>query len=81
MNTQINIRLPEKTLICAQRYIEKHGFNTMQDFIKELLRERLFDEPKISKEELTLVKKLLEVSEKKNLFGTEAELFSKLKGK
>jgi Arc/MetJ-type ribon-helix-helix transcriptional regulator len=78
MNTQINIRLPEKMLVSAQTYVEKHGFNTVQDLIKELMREKLFEEPAISKEELTLVKKLIEASEKKNLYGTEAELFKKL---
>jgi Arc/MetJ-type ribon-helix-helix transcriptional regulator len=79
MNTQINVRLPEKMLVSAQTYVEKHGFNTVQDFIKELMREKLFEEPAISKEELTLVKKLIEASEKKNLYGTEAELFNKLR--
>lgn len=79
MNTQINLRLPEKMLVSAQTYIEKHGFNTLQDFIKELMREKLFEKPAISKEELTLVKQLIEVSEKKNLYGTEAELFNKLR--
>jgi len=79
MNTQINVRLPEKMLVSAQTYVEKHGFNTVQDFIKELMREKLFEEPTISKEELTLVKKLIEASEKKNLYGTEAELFNKLR--
>lgn len=79
MNTQINVRLPEKTLVSAQAYVEKHGFNTVQDLIKELMREKLFEEPMISKKELTLVKKLVEASEKKDLYGTEAELFKKLR--
>lgn len=78
MNTQINIRLPEKILISAKSYAEEHGFGTIQDFIKETVREKLFDEPEITKEELDLVKKLVEVSEKKNLYGTEEELFKKL---
>ncbi len=50
MNTQINVRLPERMLVSAQTYVEKHGFNTVQDFIKELMREKLFEEPVISKE-------------------------------
>jgi len=79
MNTQINIRLPQKILISAESYCEEHGFGTIQDFIKETVREKLFDEPEISKEELNLVKKLVEVSEKKNLYGTEKELFKKLR--
>ena len=46
--------------------------------MKETIREKLFGEPEISKEELALVKKLVNVSEKKNLYGTEEELFTKL---
>ena len=79
MNTQINLRLPEKVLTSAASYAEKHGYATIQEFIKETLREKLFEEPKISKAELALVKKLAEVSEKKNLYGTEEELFKKLR--
>ena len=79
MSTQINVRLPEKMLVSAQTYVEKHGFNTVQDFIKELMREKLFEEEGISKKELTLVKKLIQASEKKNLYGTEAELFTRLR--
>lgn len=81
MNTQINLRLPEKILNSARTYSEEHGFSTIQDFIKEALREKLFDEPEISKEELALVRKLAKASEKKNLYGTEEELFKKLRRK
>ena len=78
MNMQINIRLPENIVASAKAYSEEHGYGNIQEFIKETIRERLFDEPEISKEELVLVKKLVEVSEKKNLYGTEEELFKKL---
>lgn len=81
MNTQINLRLPEKIITLARSYSDEHGFNTIQDFIKETIREKLFDEPEISKEELALVKKLVEVTEKKNLYGTEEDLFKKLRRK
>lgn len=81
MNTQINLRLPEKLLVSARTYASKHGFGTMQEFIKELMRERLFEEPMVSKKELALVKRLIEVSEKKDLYGTEAQLFKKLRRK
>ena len=52
MNTQINIRLPSKLLASARSYAEEHGFGTVQEFMKETIREKLFDEPEISKEEL-----------------------------
>ena len=79
MNAQINLRLPEKMLITAQTYSKENGYGTIQEFIKETLREKLFDENIITKKELVLVKKLLEISEKKNLFKTEEELFKKLR--
>ena len=79
MNTQINLRLPEKLLATANSYAEKNGFGSIQEFIKDALREKLFDEPKISKAELALVKRLVEANEKKNLYGTEEELFKKLR--
>ena len=37
------------------------------------------NEPEISKEELIFIRKLVEVSEKKNLYGIEEELFKKLR--
>lgn len=79
MNTQINLRMPEKLLTSVRSYSDEHGFGSVQDFITETIREKLFDEPEITREELELVKKLAEVSEKKNLYGTEKELFSKLR--
>lgn len=81
MNTQINLRLPENLITSVRDYSEEHGFSSIQDFIKETIREKLFDEPEITKEELELVKKLVEVSEKKKLYGTEKELFRKLRRK
>ena len=79
MNMQINLRMPQKLLSSVKSYSNEHGFGSVQDFIKETIREKLFDEPEISKEELELVKKLVELSEKKKLYGTEKELFDKLR--
>ncbi len=79
MNTQINLRMPQKLLSSVKSYSDEHGYGSVQDFIKETVREKLFDEPEISKEELALVKKLAEVTEKKKLYGTEKQLFEKLR--
>ena len=79
MNTQINLRMPQKLLSSVKSYSDEHGYGSVQDFIKETIREKLFDEPEITKEELELIKKLIEVSEKKKLYGTEKELFTKLR--
>jgi hypothetical protein len=77
--TQINVRLDDFFLGKAKRYAQKHGFSTIQELMKESLREKMFGELMISKEELMLVKKLARASEEKGLWGTEKALFQKLK--
>jgi hypothetical protein len=77
--TQINVRLDDSFLGKARKYAQKNGFNTVQELMKESLREKLFGEPMITKEELMLVKKLARATEEKGLWGTEEELFQKLK--
>lgn len=79
MNQQINLRLPAKLLSNASAYASRKGFANVQELIKETLREKLFPEAMLSKKELFLVKKLIEASEKDGLFGTEEDLFGKLK--
>ncbi len=79
MNTQINIRIPEKLLFAAKEYSREHGFGSIQEFIKEIMREKLFDEPEISKEELDAVRELASVCESKGLYGNEKDLFKKLR--
>ena len=76
--TQVNVRFSEDLLGAAATYAKKKGFGNIQELIRETLREKLFED-KLSKKELQLVKQLLLISKKKNLFGTEKELFRKLK--
>ncbi|MFT4310566.1 MAG: ribbon-helix-helix domain-containing protein [Candidatus Woesearchaeota archaeon] len=77
MAGQINVRLSDKMHELVTLYCEEHGFSSVQDFIKETIREKLFEQP--SKQEMHLVNALLAVSEQKNLYGSEKELFDKLK--
>ncbi len=79
MNRQINLRLPETMLRKARKHSEKHGYSSLQEFIKETLREKLFEDTTITKKELKLVKKLAEISEEKGLYGTEDDLYKNLK--
>ena len=81
MGTQINLRMSDELLEQSREYAKIHGFGNVQELIKESLREKVFEKSIISKEELLLVKKLAEVSKKNNLFGTEEELFNKLRQK
>ena len=81
MNQQINIRLSESMLKRAQLRARKQGFENLQEFMKAILREKLFESSEVSKKELDFLRKLYKVSEEKNLYGTEEELFSKLNKK
>lgn len=81
MNQQINIRLSEPMLKRAQLKARKQGFENLQEFMKAILREKLFETSEVSKQELDFLRKLHKVSEENNLHGTEKELFSKLNKK
>ncbi len=78
MNTQINVRLPETLLTTAKNYADKYGFGTVQELIKETLREKVYMQG-VTKKELALIKNFIKAAEEKNLYGTEEELFKKLK--
>ena len=43
MGTQISLKLSDKTHASAKAYAEAHGFDNLQNFIRELIRERLFE--------------------------------------
>ena len=43
MGTQISLKLSDRIYSSAKVYVDIHGFDTLQDFIRELLRERLFE--------------------------------------
>lgn len=81
MNEQINIRLSDELINSARMYAKKHGFGNVQELIKESLRAKVFGDTTISHRELELVQKLAALTKKKNLYGTEQQLFAKLQGK
>ena len=43
MGTQISLKLSNRTYASAKLYAESQGFDTLQNFIRELIRERLFE--------------------------------------
>ncbi len=43
MGTQISIKLSDRMFASAKVYAETYGFDTLQDFIRELIREQLFE--------------------------------------
>ena len=65
-------------LTSAQKYARNYGFSTVQEFIKETVREKLFEES-LTKKEISLIKKIIKVSKEKNLLVSEEELFKALR--
>ena len=43
VGTQISLKLSDRMYSSAKVYAEIHGFDTLQEFIRELIRERLFE--------------------------------------
>ena len=44
MSTQISLNLPDKLLNAAKSVADVKGYNNVQDFIREMLREKLFED-------------------------------------
>jgi len=42
MSTQISLKLSDKMIEKAKEYVEMKGFDNLQDFIRETIREKLF---------------------------------------
>ena len=56
MNTQINIRLPNTFLKKTMKYVERHGYVSIQELIKDTLREVVYeDDLKLSKETIKAI--------------------------
>jgi len=79
--TQVNVRLDNVFLNKAKKYAQKNGFSSIQDLVKETLREKIYLDDTLTPEEYAFVKKVIDVTNKKNLWGTEKELFTKLNRK
>ena len=46
MGTQISLKLSDKMYSTAKAYSEIHGYDSLQDFIREVIREHLFEDEK-----------------------------------
>lgn len=48
MGTQISLKLSDKMLVTARKYARSYGYENLQDFIREMLREKLFERESVS---------------------------------
>lgn len=44
MGTQISLKLSDKMFRVSKNYANRKGYDNLQDFIRELIREKLFEE-------------------------------------
>lgn len=44
MSIQISLKLSDNMLKSAKKYAEEHGYDNLQDFIREVVREKLFED-------------------------------------
>lgn len=47
MNAQINLKLPELIFNSAVNYAETHGYANLQEFIRETIRQKLFEDKEL----------------------------------
>ena len=47
MSTQISLKLTDKMFEAAKQYTEAKGFENLQDFIRETLRQKLFEDESV----------------------------------
>lgn len=52
MTTQINLRVSEEFLEQAKHYAKSHGFLNIQEFFREVAREKIYDEAQVRTEYL-----------------------------
>lgn len=54
MSTQISIKLSDKMFESATEYAEEFGYDNLQDFIREVIREKLFGDEELNSK-LTMI--------------------------
>ncbi len=47
MSTQISLKLSDKMIKVARKEAERKGYDSLQDFIRESLREKLFEKEEL----------------------------------
>ena len=65
MNTQINVRMSEDLLNKSKDFAKQMGFGNVQDFIRETIREKVFEDDirALTKIETFLLRKKLKKAE------------------
>jgi hypothetical protein len=56
MTTQINLRFSEELLETAKGYAKNNGYLNLQEFIREVVRDKVYDDLEVREEYLEVLK-------------------------
>lgn len=80
---QINLKLPDKLIAAAQRYVKSYGYRNIQELAAESLREKVFRhnsyDDTFSDNEIGLIDQMIEKSLSRKQLGKEEDLIKALR--
>lgn len=78
MNVQVNVRMTQELLAKTKEEANRRGYGNVQDFIRETIREEVFDNG-LTKKERELITRIIKATDARKDYGTEEELFKALR--
>ena len=79
---QINLKLPDKLIAAAQKYVKNYGYRNIQELAAESLREKIFKnsyDETFSDKEIGLIDQMIEKSISKKQLGEEGDITKALR--
>ncbi|PIN99930.1 hypothetical protein COT72_03780 [archaeon CG10_big_fil_rev_8_21_14_0_10_43_11] len=79
---QLNVKLPEKLLQNAQKYVKTFGFTNVQELIRDSLREKIFEsryDETFTQREINLIDSVIKTSLEQGHVISEEELVNVLR--
>jgi predicted Zn-ribbon and HTH transcriptional regulator len=64
----------DKLFDTVKNYSEAFGYENVQDFIRETIREKVFDEDYLTPKEIELIERFNKVSEENNIYGSMKDI-------
>lgn len=74
MTSQINLRMNDKLLEEAKLYSQTFGYENVQDFIRETIREKVFESNELTNKELEYAKTIEKISDEKKSYGSMKDI-------
>lgn len=72
MNSQVNVRMSNELLSKSQKMSEKLGFSSLQEFIRETVREKVFEDAEVlTRREYKQLDRMLKIADKSGFVGED----------